>query len=154
VVVESLSVEGDVMDIAAAAVKLAHIAGAGAGKEEADIPSAALPSGERRSGKPALSGGKTGKSMKRSGEVKMVQIYIGSGRKANMRPGDLVGAITNEAGIDGKSIGAIEVADRHSLVEIPEPLADQVIKALRATTIKGKRQTVRLDMAASRRKGS
>lgn len=151
VVVETLSAEGDVMDIAAAAVKLAHIAGAGAGKEDVDIPSASTPSEERRGGKPVRSSsGKGVKSSKRSGEVKMVRIYIGSGRKSNMRPGDLVGAISNEAGIDGKSIGEIEIADRHSLVEIPEPLADQVIKALRSTTIKGKRQTVRLDMAASR----
>lgn len=44
----------------------------------------------------------------------------------------------------------IEVADGYCLVEVPEAVADQVIAALRATTIKGKRQTVRRDLATSR----
>jgi ATP-dependent RNA helicase DeaD len=67
-----------------------------------------------------------------------------------MRPADLVGAIANEADIEAKNIGAIEIADRYSLVELPEELVDQVIAALRGTTIKGKRQTVRRDMANRR----
>jgi ATP-dependent RNA helicase DeaD len=80
----------------------------------------------------------------------MSRIYIGSGRKDNMRPADLVGAIANEAQIDAKQIGSIEITDRFSLVELPEELVDSVIAALRATKIKGKRQTVRRDMATKR----
>ncbi|MDQ3696802.1 MAG: DbpA RNA binding domain-containing protein, partial [Gemmatimonadota bacterium] len=72
-------------------------------------------------------------------------LYIGAGRKAGVRPGDLVGAIANEAGIDARAIGAIEIADRFSLVEVPDELADDVIGALRGTTIKGKRVLVRRD---------
>jgi ATP-dependent RNA helicase DeaD len=67
-----------------------------------------------------------------------------------MRPADLVGAITNEAGIDGRDIGGIEIADRFSLVELPEAVTDRVISALRATTVKGKRLTVRRDKASGR----
>jgi ATP-dependent RNA helicase DeaD len=67
-----------------------------------------------------------------------------------MRPADLVGAIVNEAGIDASDIGAIEIADRYSIVELPEELVEQVIAALRQTTIKGKRQTVRRDLASRR----
>ncbi len=143
VVVESLSAESDVMDIAAAAVKLTHIARAGGEIDEAEIPAVAFSRGEPADRKPSRGGPKG----KRRNDTKMVRIYIGSGRKANMRPGDLVGAITNEAGIDGKSIGAIEISDGFSLVEVPETLADQVVSALRATKIKGKRQTVRRDLA-------
>ncbi|MQA24586.1 MAG: hypothetical protein GEU94_03760, partial [Micromonosporaceae bacterium] len=40
-------------------------------------------------------------------------------------------------------IGAIEIADRFSLVEVPEDAADEVIAALRRTTVKGKKATVR-----------
>jgi ATP-dependent RNA helicase DeaD len=80
----------------------------------------------------------------------MARIYIGAGRKANMRPADLVGAIANEAGLDARQIGAIEINDRFSLVELPDELVDPVIAALRATTIKGKRQTVRRDLANRR----
>lgn len=150
VVVEALSAEFDVMDIAAAAVQLAHRAGAGAGGDATEIPATPVSSvHQRRRPEPPEDGG-AGKEGKRNAGPKMVRIFIGSGRTAKMRAGDLVGAITNEAGIEGRSIGAIEIADRHSLVEIPEELADRVIAALRATSIKGKKQTVRRDMATSR----
>ena len=72
-------------------------------------------------------------------------MYVGAGRKSGIRPGDLVGAIANEAHIDSRSIGAIDIADRFSLVEVPESMVDQIIDALRGTTIKGKRVTVRRD---------
>lgn len=75
----------------------------------------------------------------------MTRLYVGAGRKAGIRPGDLVGAIANEARMDSSDIGAIEIADRFSLVEVPEPMAERVIDALRGTTIKGKRVVVRRD---------
>ena len=50
---------------------------------------------------------------------------------------------TGEAGIESRSIGAIEINDAFSLVEVPEALADDVIEALRATKIRGSRVTVR-----------
>jgi ATP-dependent RNA helicase DeaD len=144
-VVQSLSAEHELLDVAAAAVKLTHIARSGSGANEVDIPTP--PERPSRGRHP-----ERGEGPKRAAGVKMARIYIGSGRKANMRPGDIVGAITNEAGIDGKSIGAIEVSDGFSLVEVPDMVADQVITALRATTIKGKRQTVRRDLATGRGK--
>jgi ATP-dependent RNA helicase DeaD len=73
------------------------------------------------------------------------RIYIGAGRAAGIRPQDLVGAIANEAGIPGRDIGAIEIADRHSLVEVPTAVAQEVVDALRATKIKGKRAVVKTD---------
>jgi hypothetical protein len=59
----------------------------------------------------------------------VTRVYVGAGRKAGIRPGDLVGAIANEAQIDSRSIGAIEVADRLSLVAVPESMAAQLIDA-------------------------
>jgi len=56
---------------------------------------------------------------------------------------DLVGATVNEAGEVARTIGAIQITDRFSLVEIPAEIADSVIETLRATTIKGKRVPVR-----------
>lgn len=138
VVVEALSGEFDVMDVAAAAVKLAHRAEAGATELE-DIETPTLPPAKETRG--------AGKPARRSASP-MARVYIGSGRLANMRAGDLVGAIANEAGIDARSIGTIEISDRFSLVELPEDQVDRVIAALRATTIKGKRQTVRRDLAS------
>ena len=62
-----------------------------------------------------------------------------------MKPGDLVGAIANEVGIESSAIGAIEIADRFSLVQVPEEIAEEIIAALRSTTIKGKKVPVRRD---------
>ncbi len=137
VVVESLAGEFDVMDIAAAAVQLAHEATAGPAEEEVELPMAA-PTPER-SARP--------KARRTAG---MARIFIGAGRKANMRPADLVGAIVNEAGIDAAAIGVIEIADAFSLVELAEEAVDPVVAALRATKIKGKRLTVRRDQANRR----
>jgi ATP-dependent RNA helicase DeaD len=54
-----------------------------------------------------------------------------------------VGAIANEAGLRGGDIGAIQIADGFSLVEVPADAADRVIEALRAGTLKGQKVMVR-----------
>jgi ATP-dependent RNA helicase DeaD len=60
----------------------------------------------------------------------------------------VVGAITGEAGIQSRLLGAIEIGDRSSYVEVPEALADDIIAALKATTIRGKKVPVRRDVRA------
>jgi ATP-dependent RNA helicase DeaD len=66
-----------------------------------------------------------------------------------MRPGDLVGAITNEAGVGGGAVGAIQIADGFSLVDVAAPVADSVIAALRGATIRGRRLSVERDGRAA-----
>jgi len=68
---------------------------------------------------------------------------VGAGRAAGVRPADLVGAITNEAGLRGGDIGAIQIADGFSLVEVPDEAAEHVIRSLRAATVKGLKVVVR-----------
>jgi ATP-dependent RNA helicase DeaD len=75
----------------------------------------------------------------------MARLFIGVGRNAGVRPADLVGAIAGEAGVEGKRIGAIQIGDTHSLVEVPESMADQIITALKQTTLRGKKVPVRRD---------
>jgi ATP-dependent RNA helicase DeaD len=174
VIVESLAEEYDVLDVAAAAVKLADAEREGEGASDEDIPNAAIPRRDERpnresrgrdgarAGKderPSRGGGdrdreareerpRRGKPDSRrrdTGDV--TRVYIALGRKAGVRPGDLVGAIANEAGLDSRDIGAIEIADRFSLVEVPESATEEVIRALRATTIRGKRVMARRDGA-------
>ena len=79
----------------------------------------------------------------------MASIYIGAGKEAGVRPQDLVGAIANEAGVAGALIGAIQITDRFSLVEVPQEMADQVIKALGKSNIRGKKVQVRRDAAGN-----
>ena len=62
-----------------------------------------------------------------------------------MRPADIVGAIANEAGVSPGGIGAIDIADRFSIVEVPDTDAKAIIAALRNTKLRGKRVTVRED---------
>jgi ATP-dependent RNA helicase DeaD len=67
------------------------------------------------------------------------RLVITLGEQRGVRPKDIVGAIANEAGIPGHAIGAIEIGDTFSIVEVPEAAADKVIRALSRTTIKGQR---------------
>ena len=83
-----------------------------------------------------------------AGEGRWRALFIGAGREAGIRPGDLVGAIANEAGISSRDLGAIQIADRFSLVEVPDAVADDVIDAMRGATLRGQRVTIRRDRDA------
>jgi ATP-dependent RNA helicase DeaD len=145
VVVQSLATEFDIVDIAAAAVALAHSAAGGEG-DDREIPVPAPPASGKRLPQEALKPARgrlpQGRSS-RTADGDLIRLFVGAGRRAGVRPGDLVGAITGEAGIESQSIGAIEINDGFSLVEVPETLADNVIDALRATKIRGSKVTVR-----------
>jgi ATP-dependent RNA helicase DeaD len=136
VVVESLAEEFDPLDVAAAAVKLADpsAAGSGSASDEHEIPSVATP--------PAPRPGKGGsKSRPRDGNF--AKVFVGAGRADNLRPGDLVGAIVKLAKVHPREVGSIQISERFSLVEVPEAIAEDVIRALRAAGIRRKKVTVR-----------
>ena len=155
-VVETLGMEFDIMDIAAAAVKLAHQADSP--DEESDIPTMRLPDqarvgqlgkgrrqpgrAEARPGRHQAAQGPQPAGKRASVGRGMARLRINAGRKAGIGPGDLVGAIANEAGISSRAIGAIDITDRYSLVEVAEEVVDEVSQALRRTTLKGKKVTV------------
>nr|BFE71462.1 hypothetical protein GCM10020092_047630 [Actinoplanes digitatis] len=73
----------------------------------------------------------------------MARLFFGIGRRAGLRPQDLVGAIAGESGLSARDIGAIQITDRFSLVEVPEAAADMVIAALQRSTIRGRKPGVR-----------
>lgn len=160
-IVESLAEEFSVLDIAAASVKLVAARNDG---EEVDIPQV-TPRAERAHSDDRGRGSRTlsreasrsdrgssrgkpergGKRARRETAWTAATLWIGAGRKLKMRPADLVGAIANEAGLDASHIGAIQIADNFSTVDVPEALADEVISALKSTKIKGLRVQVRRD---------
>ncbi|MCU0290459.1 MAG: DbpA RNA binding domain-containing protein [Thermoanaerobaculaceae bacterium] len=72
----------------------------------------------------------------------MTRIVFSAGRRAGLRPKDLVGAITGEAGVEGSAVGAIDIGDSASVVEVASEVAPQVLRALRGTRIKGMRVRV------------
>ena len=155
-VVESLADEHDLIDLAAAAVKIADNARDGAADTE-EIPTVPLPSDRPNASAPGMRlrpmriephAKETGSVRKRGDSTGMTKIYIGVGRGDGVRPGDLVGAIANEAHINSREIGAINITDRFSLVEVSAPMAEDIILALRGTTIRGKKVNARLDKMA------
>jgi ATP-dependent RNA helicase DeaD len=149
VVVETLTDEFDLMQVALAAVKLAHEASTGAGTDdEEDIPEA-RPAIERPSGN---RGRPTGKGAPHRGQGgNTARIWIGAGRRAGIRPQDLVGAIAGESRLSGRDVGGIEIADAFSLVDIPADAVNEVVDALSKTRIKGKRVKVKRDGGGSTR---
>jgi len=66
-----------------------------------------------------------------------VRFYLAVGRKHGVSPKDIVGAIANETGISGKSIGAIRILEEYSFVEIPMDQAQQVYDIMADRTIRG-----------------
>jgi ATP-dependent RNA helicase DeaD len=73
------------------------------------------------------------------------RVYVGAGKRDDIRPGDLVGAITGETSAVGGQIGKIEIRGSFALVDIDSQIVDDVISALDGTTIKGRQVAVRLD---------
>jgi len=157
-VVEPLTDEFDLVDIALAAVSLMEGSGT-ADADEIELSSPPLvvappvrggrpvPARGARPGTPPFRpGGPTGVSVDRPGSGgPWVRLFIGGGRRAGIRPGDLVGAITNEAGVPGSVVGAIQINDAFSLVDVQEAVADDVGRALAGATIRGRRLQVRRD---------
>jgi len=171
-VVEPLTDEFDLVDIALAAVSLIE----GAGAQDADEvelfspplnvgppPRGArpMPGRQMRPGGPGGTRPGPGGPSPRPGQGgpggpprggdrpgssgPWVRLFVGGGRRAGLRPGDLVGAITNEAHVPGGVVGAIQINEGFSLVDVQEGVADAVIAALRVATIRGKRLQVRRD---------
>ena len=151
--VASLADEFDLGQVAAAAVALAHETG-GPPPDEQEIvqpspraasgPSAARITGARRE---PVSGARPASGGARRASGQTTKLFVGSGRESGIRPQDLVGAVTGESSLSGRDIGAIEIFQRFSLVEVPESAADEVVAALRATLIKGRKATVRRELA-------
>jgi ATP-dependent RNA helicase DeaD len=134
VAIESLAQEHDLMTVALAAAKLAHQA-AGGDRDDGEEADPARVGAPRISGK---DGGNEG-----AGAATMSRIYVGVGRVDHIGPQHVVAAITGLSGIMGEQIGTIEIGDRHSVVELPEPLVEQVVKAMRKCRINGRKATVR-----------
>ncbi|MTV27128.1 DEAD/DEAH box helicase [Nitriliruptoraceae bacterium ZYF776] len=145
VVVESLTDEFDLVEVALAAVKLAHETTTGSDDDD-ELPDVQLH--EDRGGAPGKGKPKGGR---RPPPADVARIFVGLGRNAGIRPKDLVGAIAGESSVEGRRIGAIEITQRFSLVEVPADKVDEVIAALRATRIKGRSATVRRDRDTSGR---
>jgi ATP-dependent RNA helicase DeaD len=131
-VVTALAEEFEIVDVAAAAVKLVHEPADGAATAaETDLPT-------ERASAASSDGPGPGPG------VEMARVFVGAGRTAGVRPKDLVGAITKGAGVAAAALGAISIGDRSSIVEVRASEAKALIEALRKTPLRGKKVPVRL----------
>jgi len=121
-VVDSLTDDRDAVEVAAAILKL-----------YADETGRATPENLKEDDLATFSTADRGRR-----ETGMVRLFVNIGRNQGVRPQDMVGAIANEAGIPGRSIGAIDILEAYTYVDVPADVSAQVVTALNRTSIKGR----------------
>ena len=75
----------------------------------------------------------------------LTRLFVSVGSRDNIRPGDLVGAITGEANIKGDQVGRVDIRESFSVVEVAAAVAERVIRALNGTTMRGRSLRVDYD---------
>jgi ATP-dependent RNA helicase DeaD len=76
------------------------------------------------------------------------------GRTHGVAPGHIVGAIANEAGLDSKHIGRIELYDDHSTVDLPSGMPREVLQVLKKTWVSGQQMRIsRMDLIQKKSRG-
>jgi ATP-dependent RNA helicase DeaD len=76
--------------------------------------------------------------------VPMVCYRIEVGHQDGVKPGEIVGAIANEAGLEGRYIGRIDIQADHSLVDLPEGMPKEIAQVLWRTRVRGKALKLRI----------
>lgn len=79
---------------------------------------------ERRTDRPA-----------RAPEENMQRYRVAVGHRDRVKPGNLVGAIAGETGLQGRSIGRIQIFDNHSLVDLPKGMPEDIFNSLRSLRV-------------------
>jgi hypothetical protein len=73
------------------------------------------------------------------------RVFLAAGKRDNVRVGDIVGAIANEAGVPGEKIGQVDLFESHATVELDAADAAKVVAALSNATLRGRRLSARID---------
>jgi ATP-dependent RNA helicase DeaD len=81
----------------------------------------------------------------------METFRVEAGSLHGIKPGNIVGAIANEAGLDGTHIGRVEIRDDHSFVDLPEGMPKEVFKHLRRVKVAGRELKISKAGAKSKR---
>lgn len=138
--------EYDAVEIAAAALRLYE--GAQLELQAAvaahKLAAHAATQGAPRSGMPGklsvVQGGAGGKQ----------RVFLAVGKRDNVRVGDIVGAVANEAGIPGDAIGSVELYESHTTVELSADDAARAVSALSSATLRGRKLNARIDERSER----
>ena len=161
-ILEPLIGEFNVVDLALAAAKLANQAGR---PDDADveIPVPHVPAerggprdmgggrdnGGRDRGFNAMPAGPGAGPMGGSRAVArgMARLFLSAGRDAGINRRDIVAAVESEVGIGSRDLGPIDIAERFTLIDVPEESADYAIESLQGIRLRGRKVAVRRDRA-------
>mgnify|MGYP000027327330 FL=1 len=76
-------------------------------------------------------------------DSRMVRLFINIGKKDKIKPGNILGAIAGESGMPGKLVGAIDMMDNYTFVDVPAIHAEKILKVMNDNVqIKGRRVNV------------
>jgi ATP-dependent RNA helicase DeaD len=145
---EQYRLEHDVpaMDIAAALAQMAM-------GEQPLLLEPEKPGRHRQENEPR---GKRGESRKKKPQTSpgkgMERFRVEVGHQHNIKPGNIVGAIANEAGLAGKYIGHIDIHATHSFVDLPKDMPDDVFQDLRNLRVRGQRMNISLVKPTGKRR--
>ncbi len=76
--------------------------------------------------------------LSRAPEEGMARLFVSIGRNSGVRPGDLVGAITGTTGIPGKALGAIEIKERVSFIEVKKEAESEILGRMSRSEVRGR----------------
>lgn len=79
------------------------------------------------------------------------RVFLAAGKRDNVRVGDIVGAIANEAGVPGEKIGQVDLFESHATVELDAADAAKAVAALGSATLRGRRLSARIDERSNER---
>jgi ATP-dependent RNA helicase DeaD len=124
--------------------------------EEAAPPREPRPGGERDRRPAPRERDKAPRAKRSDGERKtdegMERYRVEVGRQHGVKPGNIVGAIANEAEVDSEHIGRIEIMDDHSFVDLPEGMPKEIFKHLQSVWVSG--QKLRISRAGGKPSGA
>lgn len=81
-------------------------------------------------------------SLKDHPKIPMRRYKLEVGNNNNIKPGNILGAIANEADMDSEYIGSIQIFDNFSTVDLPDEMPEEVLKVLQKTVVNGKRLNI------------
>ncbi len=70
-----------------------------------------------------------------------MQLYVSAGRADGVRPADIVGLVVRGGGLDPSAVGAIDIAERRTLVEVRTEHAEAALEAFRLNPLRGHKVT-------------
>jgi hypothetical protein len=120
--------------------------------EQREIPLEEVPrAGPDRTDRPARGERPTGTmpSEDERQELNQVELFIAIGRRAGIQVGDIVGAITHEAGVPGNRIGRVRIFDHKCFVGVPKDVAEYLVNSYSTLVIRGKSAKVSLSRGES-----